>query len=37
MLAAANAGVDSCWLTSDTKSLENHNKRKALSETVKFC
>lgn len=66
MLAAANAGVDSCWLNffnpddakkeiglpeneevlmlldlgyaaPDNKPLENHNKRKALSETVKFC
>ena len=66
MLAAANAGVDSCWLNffnpddakkelglpdneevlmlldlgyaaPDTKPLENHNKRKPLSETVKFC
>ena len=66
ILAAANAGVDSCWInffnpddakkelglsdneevlmlldlgyaTSDTKPLENHNSRKALSETVKFC
>ena len=66
MLAAANAGVDSCWINffnpddakkelglpdneevlmlldlgyaaPDTKPLENHNKRKPLSETVKFC
>ena len=66
ILAAANAGVDSCWInyfnpddakkelalsdneevlmlldlgyaTADTKPLENHNSRKALSETVKFC
>ena len=66
MLAAANAGVDSCWLNffnpddvkkelglpdneevlmlldlgyaaPDTKPLENHNKRKEISETVKFC
>lgn len=66
MLAATNAGVDSCWINffnpddakkelglpdneevlmimdlgyaaPDTKPLENHNKRKELSETVKFC
>ena len=66
MLAAANAGVDSCWLNffnpddakkelglpdneevlmlldlgyaaPGTKPLENHGKRKSLSETVKFC
>ena len=66
ILAAANAGVDSCWInyfnpddakkelalsdneevlmlldlgyaTADTKPLENHNSRKPLSETVKFC
>ena len=65
MLAAANAGVDSCWLNffdpdelakslglpeneeilmlldlgyaaTDAKPLENHNKRKALTETVKY-
>lgn len=65
MLAAANAGVDSCWLNrfdpdvlakslglpeneeilmlldlgyaaADTKPLENHSKRKPLSETVKY-
>ena len=66
ILAAANAGVDSCWINffnpddaqkelglpddeevlmlldlgyaaPDTKPLENHNSRKQLSETVKFC
>ena len=66
MLAATNAGVDSCWINffnpndakkelgladneevlmlldlgyaaPDTKPLENHSKRKELSETVKFC